>query len=478
MSFESDPLIDPCGGLPACNAPFHTPETASTHSISRQGRAQMFHPLPANIDNIVRHEWLERSKRPKENQEATRANSTTGATEIPVLALETIVTTPLPSESNVGTGTKMSDLGVFFSLTPENGILAETTDGMVEFICDYANRWHSALPSEDIDGVTPNRHLPGTVPMFAFLPSHFEEAMKKGTKHAAAELTKKFSREEFWQLRYLFIIVQSGTELDDQSGHVAVCAISPEAKTIDYLCSSDDDGLVRSEGAECVETFISLLTEYLGHQAPLAQRFNPCDWRLRTRRSEVQDEGKSDCGMYMISNTMCLAFGWDLSYGRRGEHEMANRRSRLVADLRYGGFRGYNNAENADNTFYYPLNDIKPPNSSSENFIPILQFSGLMIRETLTSDVRRRSSMYFGCPDKKILYEHCVRNARFYPKFDTQGISGPGISFATFLSWVERYDLAREKGVPPFPKPYLADGSNGNRRWIPPNADWPTRKLW
>ncbi|KAJ8070720.1 hypothetical protein OCU04_001091 [Sclerotinia nivalis] len=477
MLFEKDPLMDPSGGLPARNAPFHTPETASTHSISRQGRAQMFHPLPANIDKIVRHQWMKRFKMLKDNQTA-RANSRPGATEISVPALKTIVTTPLPSESNVGTGTKLSDLGVFFSLAPGNGMLAETSDGMVEFICDYANRWHSALSSEDIDGVTPNRHLPGTVPMFAYLPSHFEKTMKKGTKHAVAELTKKFSREEFWQLRYLFIIVQSGTDRVDQFGHVAVCVISPEAKTIDYLCSSDDDGLIRGEGAECVETFISLLTQYLGHQAPLAQRFNPCDWRLRTGRSEVQHKDKPDCGMYMICNIMCLAFGWDLSYGRRGGHEMANRRIRLVADLLNGGFRGYNNTENAHNAFYYPLNNIKPPNSLSENFVPILQYPGLMIRETLTSDVRHRSPVYYGCPDKETLYEHCVRNARFYPKFDTQEVSGLGISFATFLSWVERYDLAREKGVPPFPKPYLVDGSNGNSIWIPPNSDWPTRKLW
>ncbi|CAD6447104.1 aa119a22-624e-4a68-ac29-bea4850f3ccc [Sclerotinia trifoliorum] len=388
------------------------------------------------------------------------------------------MTTLLPSESNVGTGTELTDLEVFFSLAPKNGILPKTSNAMVEFICDYANRWHSALPSEDIDGMTPNRHLPGTVPMFAYLPSHFEETMRKGPKHAAAELVKKFSREAFWQLRYLFIIVQSGTNLIQQSGHVAVCAISPEAKTIDYLCSSDDDGLIRGGGAQCVETFISLLAAYLGSQAPLAQRFNPCDWKLRTGRSDVQEEGSVDCGLYMISNIMCLAFGWDLCYGQRRGHEMMNRRIRLVTDLLYGGFRGYDDTENAHNAFYYPLNDIKPSNAVSENFLPILQYPGLLIRIIITSAVRNRSPVYYGCPDKKTLYEHCARNARFYPKFDTQNVSGSEISFAKFLSWVERYDLARERKVPPFPKPYLEDGSSGNRDWIPPNVTDAHRPLW
>lgn len=103
------------------------------------------------------------------------------------------MTTPLPTESNAGTGTELTKLEVFFSLAPENGILPKTSDGMVEFICDYANRWHSALSSEDIDGMTPNRHLPGTVPMFVYLPTHFDKTMSKGPKHAAAELAKKFS---------------------------------------------------------------------------------------------------------------------------------------------------------------------------------------------------------------------------------------------------------------------------------------------
>lgn len=46
--------MDSSDRLPARNAPFHTPETASTHSISRQGRAQMFFPLPADIDKFIR----------------------------------------------------------------------------------------------------------------------------------------------------------------------------------------------------------------------------------------------------------------------------------------------------------------------------------------------------------------------------------------------------------------------------------------
>lgn len=191
----------------------------------------------------------------------------------------------------------------------------------------------------------------------------------------------------------------------------------------------------------------------------------------------MQEEGSADCGMYMISSVMCLAFGWDLLYDRRRGHEMANRRIRLAADLFYGGFEGYDDAENAHNAFYYPLNGIKPYNAVTENFLPILQYPGLLIRIILTSGVRNRSPVYYGCPGKKTLYEHCARNARFYPKFDRQEVSGSEISFAKFLSWVERYDVKREKEVPPFAKPLSEDGSD-NGSWILPNVTDAHKQLW
>lgn len=474
MTFERDPLMISGNELPACNAPEHTPKTASIHSISRQGIARMFHPLPKEIQNVVEGQYKESNARLK----ACGYLLHPAAAPIHLSGLETIITTPLPSDSNIGTGTQLNDIAVFFSMNSENGILYPTVNGLTEFICDYANRWHSALPSEDPENITPNRHLPGTSPMFAYLPADFDKAMLKGPKHAAAELAKRFSREEFWQLRYLFAIVKTGSEHPGQFGHVSVCVISPESKSIDYLCSIDDDGLMRSQGSQCVESFICLLAEFLGEQAPLAQRFNPCDWKLRTNRSEIQDEYRPDCGMHTISNIMCLAFGWDLSYGPRSKREMELCRVRLVANLLFGGFRGYNPAENADNSFYYPLNDVRPDSSPAANFLPILKFPGLQIQEALSFEVRCRSPVYYGCPDKETLYKHCDRNRRFYPDFDAEKISGPKVSFAKFLSWVEHYDLARARDMAPFPKPYESDGSNGNSKWLPPNATSQYGKLW
>lgn len=404
----------------------------------------MFHPLPAETCDSVRIQWMISQPRITKYQEAIRLYYS-GATQVKVPELKVITTTPPPSASNVGTGSVLHEDAVFFSWLAKNGMLSRTTDGLTEFICDYANRWHSALPPRNPGETTRNRHLPGTVPMFAYLPSSFENAMMKGPKHGAGELSKRFSREEFWQLRYLFIIVQSGS--DDPGtlrGHVAICAISPEAKTIDYLCSGNDSGLARDEGSQCVESLICLLKEYLGDEPPLAQRFNPCDWKLRTGKSEWQDRSKPDCGMYTMSNIMCLAFGWDLSYGSRYGYQIECRRARLVSDLYFGGFQGYDPAKGADNSHYYPLNDITPSNSIYENFIPILTYPGLMICETLKPEVRRRSPTYYDCPDKETLYEHCARNSRFYPHFQRREISGPKISFAKFLSWVEKCDLARE----------------------------------
>ncbi|THV51904.1 hypothetical protein BGAL_0095g00200 [Botrytis galanthina] len=463
--------------LPARNAPFHNPQTTSTHSISRQGRAKMFHPLPGQLIKDCQRQWSDSLNRSQKYHEATVANRVSGAIEIPVPSMQAVARTPRSSESNVGTGTKLSDRDVFFSLGPGNGMLKISVDAMTEFICDYANRWYSTLPSSDPSTVTPNRHLPGTVPMFAYWSTDFHEVMEQGEKHAAAELAKRFSREEFWQLRYFFFLIQTGSEERDLFGHVAVCAISPEAKTIDYLCSADDDGLIRGRGAQCVENFLAMLTIYLGDEPPLSQRFNPCDWKLRTGRSELQDEDTPDCGIYSICNIMCLAFGWGLSYGARRGQEMQDGRIRICSTLHVGGFRGYNPAKGADNTFYYPLNNLSPPDSLIDNFVRILHFPGLMINETLTAEVRRRSPMYYGCPNKETLYAHCDRNKRFYPNFDKVGISGRLITFAKFLSWVERYDLARERDVAPFPKPYLPNGFNGSKDWIPPSAHGPTARL-
>ncbi|TGO86894.1 hypothetical protein BPOR_0268g00080 [Botrytis porri] len=429
--------------LPARNAPFHDPQITSTHSISHQGRAKMFHPLPGQLIKDCQRQWADSLNRSQKYHEATIANHVPGATEIPVPSMKIVARTPRPSESNVGTNTKLNDRDVFFSLAQGNGMLKISVDAMTEFICDYANRWHSALPSSDPSKVTPNRYLPGTFPMFAYWSTYFHEVMEQGPKHAAAELTKRFSREEFWQLRYIFFLIQTGSEERDFFGHIAVCAISPEAKTIDYLCSADDDGL-----------------------------------KLRTGRSELQDEEEPDCGVYTICNIMCLAFGWELSYGARRGPEIQNSRIRICSTLHVSGFRGFNPAKGADNTFYYPLNNLSPPNSLTDGFVGILNFSGLMINETLTAEVRRRSPMYYGCPDKETLYAHCDRNKRFYPNFDKVGISGRLVSFAKFLSRVERYDLARERDVAPFPKPYLPSGSNGSKDWIPPNAHWPTPRLW
>ncbi|KAB8301290.1 hypothetical protein EYC80_003172 [Monilinia laxa] len=438
----------------------------------------MFHPLPFEIHEALLDQYRISYARLQRYHNAILFNQS-NVMQVPLPELEVIARTPLPSESNIGTGTKLCDDSVFFSWSTKNGILRKTTDSMVELICDYANRWHSALPSKDTDGMIPNRHLPGTVPMFAYLPTSFEQFMKQGPEQAAAELAKRFSREEFWQLRYLFIVVQSGFDEPGTSlGHASVCVISPESKTIDYLCSSGDRGIIRDRGSRCVESFIFLLAAYLGDKPPLAQRFNPCDWKLRTERSELQDKSKPDCGMYTISNIMCVAFGWDLSYGPRQDHELQRRRFRLISDLQSGGFRGYNPAEDVDNTHYYPLNDIKPPDSLIENFIPILRYSGLMIYETLPMQICIRSPIYYACPDRETLYKHCARNKRFYPCFDKESISGPNISFSKLLTWVEKYDAAREIDEAPFARPYVTSGANGNRRWIPPDSTWPNEKLW
>jgi len=53
------------------------------------------------------------------------------------------------------------------------------------------------------------------------------------------EISKRLGRNQFWKLRYLFIPIKF-TPVGQSTLHAAICAISPEAKTVDYICSDGD----------------------------------------------------------------------------------------------------------------------------------------------------------------------------------------------------------------------------------------------
>jgi hypothetical protein len=59
------------------------------------------------------------------------------------------ITTPDPSLSNVGTGTKLTTNEALSQLDPTFGTTNECVDAYVEYVCDCANRGHSALSQVD-----------------------------------------------------------------------------------------------------------------------------------------------------------------------------------------------------------------------------------------------------------------------------------------------------------------------------------------
>lgn len=77
--------------------------------------------------------------------------------------------------------------------------------------------------------------------MFYCLDAHFyNDIMWDRGKTFARDFQKiHLTRTQFWKLRYLFIPVsfKNGTQ---HFYHVALCAISPEARTVDYICSGGD----------------------------------------------------------------------------------------------------------------------------------------------------------------------------------------------------------------------------------------------
>lgn len=119
-------------------------------------------------------------------------------------------------------------------LDDDNGTNAYTTDVYIQFICDFANKWHTKLTGIDCTS-------PGTDPMFYTLDQNFYEDIMadKGKSYASKFPIQHLTRDQFWKLRYLFIPI-SFCHKPQPFYHVALCAISPEARTVEYICSGGD----------------------------------------------------------------------------------------------------------------------------------------------------------------------------------------------------------------------------------------------
>lgn len=63
--------------------------------------------------------------------------------------------------------------------------------------------------------------------------------MEKTPREMCAETERFLSKRQFWKLRYLFVLVNFVPQ-GQEDAHVALCAVSPEAKSVDYVCSGGD----------------------------------------------------------------------------------------------------------------------------------------------------------------------------------------------------------------------------------------------
>jgi hypothetical protein len=185
----------------------------------------------------------------------------------------------------------------------------------------------------------------------------------KPAKTLADEIRGRLSRQQFWKLRYFFIPVSFVPEYQIDA-HVAACVISPEAKTVDYVCSGGDTGLPdspRSDGAMCLQKIFTWLAEFIGNEEGSA--FIPSEWKLRTRAGRLQNLWRGDCGVYTVTHIMALAFGYGFkeeqgAFPKEHQARIIKRRKRYVQDLMFGGFKLYE--EGSSNCEYFPSALVRP----------------------------------------------------------------------------------------------------------------------
>jgi len=141
------------------------------------------------------------------------------------------------ADYSVCTGIRLNTRQALRALDPDAGIPQYCTDAYMEFVCDFANKWHSKLSGIDC-------RSNGTDPKFYCLDSNFYSwVVGNSAKWVADEFsTYHLDRTQFWKLRYLFIPISFKPKPDAKKSkkHVALCAISPEAKSVEYICSGKD----------------------------------------------------------------------------------------------------------------------------------------------------------------------------------------------------------------------------------------------
>lgn len=294
-------------------------------------------------------------------------------------------------------------------------------------------------------------------------------------------------------MRYVFVPVFTPPR-DASWGHIALLAISPEAKTIELFDSDNARTATNIGEAQALvgKAMIWMSTFLDNPDDNSVPQFIPREWAWRDDRSQQQPEASSHCGVYTITQAQYLAFGYDriqtqaLSWPSSSARSLETvRRFRITADMTGWGlerptrpdqgthFRllDQDREERLNHRVhhqYYPILDTPVVRIGKRKWHPYQSHPDF--EKLLDPALRNRKAIYVGCRSKARLIEHCRRNQRFYPGFS---VIHRANDLRAFREWVEMMDEQWRTCVF-VPRP--ADPKNGSKycwplAWVDPTTD-------
>jgi sentrin-specific protease 1 len=189
----------------------------------------------------------------------------------------------------------------------------EIINAYLEWIEDAANKAAAAEAKACGERVS-------DVPKFIAHNSFFYESLVNKGPNSMERLMKrkKAAGKSFMQVDSMFVPICKGS-------HWTVGVVRPIAKTIEYFDSMGGNG----------EPFIRLMRSWL--KAQLGDAYIEDEWKVPRTSCAVQNNGY-DCGVFVCTNSFCVAIGLDTSCYT--ELDMTQQRRNIAAILLNRGFVG------------------------------------------------------------------------------------------------------------------------------------------